>query len=1625
MPDQFDLEFRDDMEMEPPPPAPAPEPEFDGGESQPLHQQLATTLTPTTTPYEAAEYIGTLSEADQAEAVAWVGMNFGSLFAAEMYEAIEYNEGVIEEQVEAIGTGILMSTARTGKDENEEQKQQEPDDGRQSLVTYTDPILGTFDVRMDIDRGITAATRGEKVLVSASGGLTIRTPEGMPNLTLTYISLDLKTGEVEIKSTPDLGPFEERLIGNLLRTTVLDGFDNLDSTAGKAEALGLPTNDDGGIIVHDSRWIDVTMDPDTQFTASLRGSGIFIGFSEDVFVDIFGPVNIYLQSIFYDFSTGQVSLTPNAEGNMVSNALERWAADIGEGFVNDFLAGLLPEAMRKTGYNPAKDPNLTENFNALLANFTGGTDETGEVAAQEQEAGERAEGPAAQNAGASLGSSASENRQPLEEQGIEPLWRVGTEVGEIALAMDKGDELFVERTATHVRFGSPNGIFIVAEGADWTQDLRLFEVSYRLEDGEIELKASEPVGEFVTETLAGLFRTQLLPMVPEDIKSAVGVGQVPETVEADLAPAGERTLYELEVPGLGAVRVSSNPAETLRMTANESTVGFTSESGVRIATEDAKWIPDAVIGTMTYDRKSGAIDIGAPAGGGALEAGPFLEKILENLVRTHLLPEVPQEVKEQTALNTEQVQVPEQRGRLLYNVDLGAMGGLDVSVKRGDKLSVQSGPDGIRINAAGGLLIRLPEQGLSVTLFDLVYDPESGAVRSRAEPPLGSYEDALVGGALSEFVLPYLTQHLAAHDEDLEDDVNVLYSLQTDALGAVKICTDAGDTLKVVETASSVSLTSQSGIYWMAEGGEMSGLLPTTRLRNITMSLRTGEITIDSDKDVGELGEHLATQIVQKSVLPGMDPALRRTLFGRDPLQTQSQETDNPGETETQSDRNVVYESDLPGLGALEVSLAKGDSIGLTSGPEGVELNVGQGLQVRIAEAGIDVRLFDLTYDPETKEVRGRSEPPLGELESELISRALGQFVLPQVQGHIAEHDEDLTDETTVLFSFENAALGNVRICMEAGDTLSVKEDADTMRISSARGIFWTMSGGTQSELVPQLRIHEVALDLNTGAVTIDSDRDIGPMGEQVATRLLHLYAMPQMSEELRATVFGGKDPAQEAPGEVPPAGNILYAGKFDVHEFDLSLTGDGHFALESLPSGEVRFDGGSKGLLFRVPGLGLSVELLELIVDPRTGNVVTLLTNPEMGDAEHALVEAAVRQFAQPMMAEWLAPQPGRERQAGLREVIGNDVLSVLINAGESLSISRSDTSITLGAPGGLLVSNASLGAAPRVQSVTYELGTGKIDIDLVDRQDRSRYRESEEVSAFTELALSNLVRQFLDPHLTDDTRELGLAGEETKETMGGLGAQRGEATPWFDYEDETIGRMMLFNNANDEVNLVANEQEISVTSQAGLRLVLPDLGVSGRFKYARYDVKTGDFQLDGMGRLENAMIRSRLQAMLVGPIAEQAGIQQQAGEGPIQSLIDAQEPDKKGRYVIEAESGTIYVPKDPEFRVKITGNKLKIYFEPPIFIDGSGPFNFELEDVEYKFDEGRFDVDLSGSNILAGIFHGTAEKKFRKALEELLNPKLPAAMREPGYDLFADPNRASHLEELFGNFGAGREEK
>lgn len=1642
----FDLEFRDDMEMEPP----AVEPEVaqeQSGQSSPVSQTLPQLITPKTKVRQAAQIVSAMPPGQRDEAMAWINEHIGALYATQVNEVLygEERQG-IDGQMESLGESVgrarrgTLDRDITERSSNKASQvtQRRNDEGKEVLSRFQDPLLGEFEILFDLDSGFSTQIRNGEIHIVSSSGLTLRTPETMPDITMTLISLDLGTGDVKIVSDPDIGEFEEKILGEMLREYALKGMKDLGSTEGIAEQLGLEVNKDGKIALYESWMVDLLMDSDTQLTAILNGDSILIHFSESILVDVLGPDYFYITAVKYNFDSASVEIIYDTSQGWWASANGAIYGSLTEWFGNRFIRARLPEDMKEEGYSPARDSRLSENFNELIANFA--SPEGGKKKSPARNSRGRRRGPSQASAGGSPAPQGQEqapaqaqqqmqqgqtpaeaeqsaSRAPIGEDNYDLVYAFVAGGQPAHLGVEKGKKIYAERNAEEIVIGAEGGLFLVSERAEWARGLRLEAIRYRVEDGQIQIDATEEVGEAIEATLAALIRTHVLPQVPQVARDALGLpsGQQP-VQEEEGSPQGERVMYQVDVDGVGSISVMGRRDDAVRVAKDQRFLTMTSQYGLRLDVGGgASWVPDLVLGELRYSLADGSMEVSGPQGAGALDLGPLTEKVLEALVRTQLMPTVPGHVQEAVGLGqgaVEQAAAQGQAvaaGRVLVEKSLGSLGKVDVSLTDGDSLRFAASGQQVAIHVEHGLLVRMPGLNIYARLFDLRYDPQSQRVTSRSEPPLGSYEEALLGSAVAEYVLPEVKKHLAAHDEDLGDGTTVLYKTEIEGQGTLKVCVESGDAVELERNDKEISLSSRQGIFWLADG-ELGDLLPTNRIRRISMSLEDGQIKIDADSDIGPLIEKIAGRLVQTMVLPRLDEAQRLQIFGgQDPLQEKTGRMPRAG--------RVIIEQDLGSLGLVDVSLTDGDTIGFVASGEKVAISVQHGLLVRMQGLGMTVRLFDLSYDPQSGQVSSRSEPPLGEYEEALLSRAVAQYVMPELRRYMATHDEDLSDDTTVLYKAEIEGQGTVKICVDAGDALQLERNDKEIALSSRQGIYWLVDGEL-GDILPQNRIRRISLSLEDGQIKIDADADFGPLAEEVAERLVQSMVLPELDEELRLQLFGGKDPLQ-SEAALPAAGTVIYEGEAGGMGFDVSLAGDGRLQVSSRPNGELHVYGGSGGILLRVPKVGLALRLLEFGLDPASMAMTELLTDPPVGSGEMQLVRRLIEKFAPEALSEHFGAPVKRGQ---MRTVASFGGARLQVKPGDGLVMQRTDTHLTVSASQGILVSYDDLSREPlgNIQQVCYELGTGRIHIDLVNTADRSIYRERVEVSEFTEDVISNLARKLLDPYLTPGLRQLGLAGEESLENSPGYEGQRAEeGVAWLDIDAPAVGKVQLFTHKDEDLAVQADQQQLVVHASRGARVALPDLGLSQSFTTLRYHFASEDFEVVGLGKAENA-IAGELLKPLVAPLMAKAtgGKLQEGGPGPVAQALGQLPRNGDREILIEGEGVTMEIPPSAALTVRLSGDRLLMHWSERIFIDGPGWFigNMYFQALSYQFGTGDVGVSIEQSNLFSAT--GIARKEVRKAMKKYVEQYLPPEMRAQGYDFFSDRNRAANIQKVLANF-------
>ncbi len=1646
----FEKEIRGESAKDGGQPA-ASTPQAAPAEPSPMFASLAQSITPSTSPEEAARISGALPKNQQAAALEWLGKHAGGMYAAVVADHLEGTDKVMG-QVRSLGTSVSQAQQVAGQ--QAAAKAPAPamtspspampspaapaPDVKESLTKFQDPLLGEFELLFDIDKGVQTTVGGGKIVVRSGPGLTLKCPKPFPSFTVYSVTLDLGSGTVDIQSAPSIGPFEERIMGDLLKHSLLKGA-KLGSNRGMAEKLGLTADATGNIMLYKSTWVDVTMKDSCAISTSVDGDALQIGFSDPLYVDVLGPDYFYVKALKYSFANASVDMVHDKDQGWWAKANGAIYGSLVEYFGNDFIRKRLPEAMKVPGYSPARDPDLQGNFQRLMSHFSGGGGKVPEAPKGKtvggQETGAGGQGEATRQTGGQTQSGGGAPKpegtveksgfKPLGADNYQPLYEMEVKGQKVHLATDKGQSVYLSRTPTEIKLGATGGLFLVTPGADWAREVRMHEIRYALADGRVEIAASQEVGDFIKESLAAVMKVYVLPKIPAPAQQVLGIG---EKQDKAAKPGQLRTLYEVDVKGLGVVKVSADVADTVQVSKDAKQLRFTSDKGIHVQPVGANWIPELVLGGITYGLEDGRIQIDPPKEGKHLDIGPVVEKVAEAIVRTKVAPAVSGKVEQALGLGEGAKQggdpMPKKKGAVLYEQSVAGIGNLDISMASGDRVVATRAPEGgVSLEVGGGVLVRMPDVGFSALLTGMRFDPRSGRFHAKSVPAMGSYEEALVSGILGQFVMPKLREHLGKYDKSPGDGQITLYTVPVDGLGTVEIVGDEADAVRLERGADMVQITSQAGLKARVKGAEW---IPELNIGRLTYQIKTGALEIappggSASLDIGPLTERVATALIRTYLLPGVPKQAKGALGLQDPKAGQ---IEKPGQ--------VIYEKDLGGkMGKLDVSLTDGDTIGFKHSPKGIEVYVRNGLLVRMTGLGVSARLFDMMFDPKTNTFKTRGEPPLGSYEEGLLAGAMTEFVMPKLQAFLAEHDEDLTDTTTVLYKSELAGKGTVKICVEAGDAIQLERNATEYVLSSSRGIFW-LTDGEAKDLLPANRIRRVAMSLKDGKIKVDADQDFGALSEHVATQLVQTMVLPQLDPKLREKLFGGKDPKQPQV-EMQPPGKLLYAGKAGEMEFDVSALGAADLAVSSRPNGDMCIFGGSDGILLRVPKAGIAILMREISFDPATMDLREVLTTPAAGPAEVGLLQGALKHFAPPILAQYFGNKPAQpsakgakgKAQDAMRTVVQMGDTAAKLASGDTLTFKRTNTHFVLGAERGILLESASLGvgAVPRIQSISYELGTGRIVIDLVNTQDTSVYREQREVSDTTQDVLSNLVRKLLDPYLTPELRGLGLAGQESTEAHNGGGAAP-YGPPWLDTTINNVGRVQLFTSLGEQLSVTSTDKELVVQASKGIRLSIPDLKVSETFKLFRYHYETEDVELQGLGRLENALLRTTMRK-LVAPLAGMAGDQRADARGPVAQKLDNYKPDRKGEREVDLDKATIQFPKDPKAILTLGGSFIAFRFEPKIFIDGPGGAlgNFYFTSVRWNFGAPEVDIDLEGSNIFS--LESLARRKAKEAIAEQIKQRAPEAMRRPGYDLFNDPNREQTLKELFAAFGSKPEEK
>lgn len=1103
------------------------------------------------------------------------------------------------------------------------------EDEKQSIYKFHHVLLGEFEVLANLEEGVAVEASAGGVAVRSSSGITVVSRGGLPTITLwgAYLGAD---GEVRIDATPEVGRFEEQVLGEILRATVLKDV----SVAG---TLATVPRRGGELLLLDGKTADVLVSPAVNVAAELAHGRLRLRFVPPVFIDVLGkawPINLHIGEIFYDFATADLEIKTGAKRGL-TRFFERPVANLAEGIGMSYVRRLLPAAMLAPGYDPFQDPELAAHLAAISANARQGGDvasqarpapvldataaaptststSTATPTPQESPAAPASLAPPASTTVASPSPSPpspSSTPSPSPSREIQVLYDM--KVGDLALslAIEAGDAVSYAKSGQRVTLGAACGLFLVAEGVPGLASHRIYELQYDIEQQQLAVQTSPPLGAWTLAALQTLVVAKVAHAPPHVLKMAA-LGP-----EAPTAPDGRELLSQVPLGGGQVLRISLAVGDRLEASRGDRTICVSAAHGIRAEMLSMPWMPPVEIARAELDLTTGAVAlVGLTARDqpGALSES-FLAGVLW-LPLANLVPELPVPV------------LPDAEGNMLFQDESPKGQRIDISARPGDELDIAVGRHGINLRSKNGVLVRMHKQSAHMRLFALSVDFDTDEVVLETFPAAGPMEQAIATAAFREFAKRHVDDALAAYDKVPSDQEAVLYQGPVGDQGTVSICMEDRDQIALHQDAKGLALAIEHGLYWRASG-KLGALLPKkSRIYRIALDFDTGRVTIDGDKDPGPFLESVATAALQAHVLPKLAPELRSKLFGgEDP--TRPIALPKKGAV-------VLYEGKVGGV-PIDISLANGwFSLASLPGGQLAADAAGRGLVARLPSLGVAIAIDRLTFDPRTGAFHTFvATPALGSFERDLVNRAANQYLVPLLVGHLpaaAAQARAQTQGERIVYETED-----VELRVAEADALALAHTPDQTVLSADHGI---RIRGRYLGVMPIVK--RIAYDHHTGAIDLDmvtgSSAGDGEVMETVATEEL-LAAM------IRRAMAPQLSPLAGALGLRATGANTPLAFRYATTPwFEQDVPGLGRLVVPSHREDTVKVVASNRGVSVEIHP-HLELHFVDLGVVRHISKVGYVDASGELFVEGLNDVEAAMLQGALPLLVHKLAPDAKR----------------------------------------------------------------------------------------------------------------------------------------------------------------------------------------------------------------------------------------------------------------------------------------------------------------------------------------------------------------------------------------------
>ncbi|MEZ4384373.1 MAG: hypothetical protein R3A79_23785 [Nannocystaceae bacterium] len=775
---------------------------------------------------------------------------------------------------------------------------------------------------------------------------------------------------------------------------------------------------------------------------------------------------------------------------------------------------------------------------------------------------------------------------------------------------------------------------------------------------------------------------------------------------------------------------------------------------------------------------------------------------------------------------------------------------------------------------------------------------------------------------------------------------------------------------------------------------------PAARLSRVSYRWSDGAIDIVTSPALGALERAAISQFVRHRVAGQLPVALG----------LRGPESGPKVDAATIAGRtHVAYATDVPQVGPLRLLLDPEDTLAVEIRPFSARVRSERGLLLVADDLQIAFDLRDLLIDREGA-ITVDATPAPGPYVEALVANLFRELVAPKIAARVPP--PPAPDAPWVLHRQVVERLGEVAVVLQPEAAIVVERRADGIHLGT-EGL--TIEAG---DALPPIRVVGASWDPTTGHIALITDPEVGPLVDEVATRVVRRLAGPVL-DRLRG-VLALPERSATPPPPPPVPGPVLYRKAIPrLGELEIALPRI-YFAMISVDTdGRVAatIDGGLRARL-RELGLRLILEGAEATVDPFD---LAITTDPALGPLEHQIL----RDLAAPHVAAlsgrlWPADAPAPLGHPDSRTIAvfaensSQGPLSLALPQGGVVRVALDRQMLELECEVGLHIALAGAAWLPDVllHKLTYTLADGAIDLRFSGIVERY-YREAESVSQITEAILAHVLKVLVTPKLP--------------EALLPLGFQRFPLPPPPRVKANQIvlfelplapgyGEARLSMEADEMIIVMASEDEVQIKCDRGLLIHLPALRFGIHARTARYHLHSGEVQIGGLGQLENAIVEAIIRK----------NVRKATGGAPIGGVLDGLPVDKRGRKVLFANKAVqIRMRPGARFTLAFSAAGIDFTAEPPLEVDGPGVLDYELRGFTYSFARGSFSLVLDDDGVLASLFTGVVAETAESQVDKLLRPLLPPAMREPGYTLANDPHTAETIAAVVANFSVRRKAK